>query len=241
MIVPGSADFRRVIAIDGPAAAGKSTVARLLAAQLGALLFDTGLLYRGLALASLRARVDPADEVALADLAGTMDIRIEPAGGDDRLSTVFLDGEDVTWALRSSEVEARVSQVSAHPAVREALLPLQRRIAAGGPVVMVGRDIGTVVVPDAGLKVFLNASERERARRRHEELRRRGEAPTLDEVLNDLRRRDRVDATRAVAPLRPAPDALIVDTDGVDAHAVANLIAERARVTLALAGSCARR
>lgn len=209
-------DHRHVIAIDGPAAAGKSTVARLLAARLGALLFDTGSLYRALTLAARRHQVSPDDGPALARLAGEIEIEVRPgAAADGRLYSVLLGGEDVTWELRSPAVEQWVSKVAAHPLVRDALLPHQRRIAAAGPVVMVGRDIGTVVVPDAGLKVFLLASEEERARRRHDEQRARGGEMTLEEVLADLRRRDAIDASRATAPLRPAADAVLVDTDGL--------------------------
>ena len=215
MTAPPRDDHRHVIAIDGPAAAGKSTVARQLAERLGILLFDTGLLYRALTLAAIRHEVDPTAVEALARLADEVAIELLPGTGEDgRLSTVLLDGEDVTWELRSPEVERRVSTVAAHPLVRSALLPHQRRIAAGCPVVMVGRDIGTVVVPDAGLKIFLLASEEERARRRFDEQRQRGGRMTPSEVLADLRRRDAIDASRATAPLRPAAGAVPIDTDG---------------------------
>lgn len=227
----GPDDHRHVIAIDGPAAAGKSTVARLVAARLGALLFDTGSLYRALTLAARRVGVSPDDGPGLAGLANETEIEVRPGlRADGRLYSVFLNDEDVTWELRSPPVEQWVSRVAAHPQVRKALLPHQRRVAASGPVVMVGRDIGTVVVPDAGLKVFLVASEQERARRRHDEHLARGGRMTFDEVLADLRRRDAIDETRAIAPLRPADDALMVDTDDLGIEQVVAEIMRQARL-----------
>lgn len=221
----GAHDHSRVIAIDGPAAAGKSTVARILADRLGALLFDTGTLYRAVTLAALRGNVPTADAEALATLAKARHIDVHPPSTPDgRLYDVHLDGEDVTWPIRDPAVEAAVSEVSAHPGVRAALLPVQRRIADGAPVVMVGRDIGTIVVPDAGVKVFLEASLAERARRRFDELVERGTDADYDGVLADLQRRDAIDRGRATAPLRPAPEATIVTTDGLEVEEVIGLI-----------------
>jgi CMP/dCMP kinase len=214
-IAPAVTGHQRVIAIDGPAAAGKSTVARLLADHLGALLFDTGALYRAVALAALRSGVSPEDEQALARMAGDAEISVRPPSIDDgRLYDVWLNGEDVTWSVRDPEVGAIVSRVAEHPAVRAALLPLQRTIASGGPVVMVGRDIGTVVVPDAGLKIYLDATPEERARRRFQEGAARGSKQSFDAVLHETLRRDAIDSGRGTAPLRAAVDAVRINTDG---------------------------
>lgn len=216
---------RDVVAIDGPAAAGKSTVARELADRLGAMLFDTGTLYRAVTLAALRRDVPFGDETALATLAGDRHIDVAPPSTPDgRLYDVVLDGEDVTWPIRSPIVEAHVSQISAHPGVRAALLPTQRRIAQAGPVVMVGRDIGTVVVPDARVKVFLEASLGERSRRRHDELAERGNPVALAEVVADLQRRDAIDRGRSASPLRAAADAIVVNTDGATVAEVVDTI-----------------
>ncbi|MEJ7901028.1 MAG: (d)CMP kinase [Thermomicrobiales bacterium] len=207
-------DHRQVIAIDGPGAAGKSTVARLLADRTGAMLFDTGVLYRAVTLAAIRNGVQVGDAASLAELARRQHIDIRPASMDDgRQIDVLMDGEDVTWAIRTPEVDARVSEVAAHPAVREALLEAQRGIADGVRMVMVGRDIGTVVIPRAGTKIYLDASASERARRRLAELQGRGIDASLERVLADLRARDAHDAGRETAPLAAASDAVIVDSD----------------------------
>ncbi len=218
-------DHRWVVAIDGPAAAGKTTVARQLAGRLGVILFDTGVLYRAVTLAALHAGIAPSDASALAALAAARHIDVtRPSAKDGRLYDVRLDGEDVTWAVRDQAVEERVSEIAAHPGVRDALLPVQRRIADGGAVVMVGRDVGTVVVPDAGVKIFLLASPEERARRRQRELAERGVDVSMMDVLADLRRRDAVDTGRAVSPLRAAEDAIPLQTDGLTVDAVVDAI-----------------
>ena len=223
-VAPAATDHQRVIAIDGPAAAGKSTVARLLADRLGALLFDTGALYRAVALAALRSGVSAEDEQAVARIAGAGQIAIRPPSVDDgRLYDVWLKGEDVTWSVREPEVGAIVSRVAEHPAVRAALLPLQRTMASGGPVVMVGRDIGTVVVPDAGLKIYLDASPEERARRRFREAAARGSKQSFEGVLRETLERDAIDSGRDTAPLRPAVEAVQINTDGV---AIDQIVAE---------------
>lgn len=231
-------EHAQVIAIDGPAAAGKSTVARAVAEQLGALLFDTGALYRVIALLALRGKVSPRDERALCRLA--RDTRIDiglPSLADGRLFDVLIAGEDVTWRIREPDVGNIVSQVSEHAEVRAALLPLQRRIAAAGPVVMVGRDIGTVVVPDAGLKIYLDASPEERARRRYAESRVRDTSVTLAEVRQETLARDAIDTARATAPLRPADDAVLVQTDDLDIDEVVAVIIGLARGLRAPDGS----
>lgn len=230
MVNGAGGEHHNVIAIDGPSAAGKSTVASLVAERLGALLFDTGLLYRALTLAAIRNDMDPGCASALVQLAVTMPLEIKvPATADGPRSTVYLGGQDVTREIRSPAVDRLVSQVAAHPTVRDALLPHQRRIAAEGRVVMVGRDIGTSVVPQAGLKIFLVASEEERARRRHREQEAAGVNMTRDQILADLRRRDALDSGRASSPLRAASDAVIVQTDGLDVDAVVDTVLKEAR------------
>jgi cytidylate kinase len=212
----GNLDHRKVIAIDGPAAAGKSTVARELADALDILLFDTGSLYRAVTLAALRGGLDLADESSLRALAEQCQIELRPASVEDgRLADVLLDGEDVTWALRSPDVDANVSQVAAWPAVRTALLDTQRKIADGNKVVMVGRDIGTIVTPGAGTKIYLDATVEERARRRFHDIRNLGEEIDYASVLDDLRERDFKDSTRATAPLKAADDSIRIKTDGL--------------------------
>jgi cytidylate kinase len=223
-------NHRRVIAIDGPAAAGKSTVARLLADRLGALLFDTGALYRAVALLALRSLIAPTDEHALGRIAAAARIDIRPPTlADGRLYDVWLDGEDVTWLLRTPEVGAIVSEVAEQPAVRQTLLPLQRRIAASEPVVMVGRDIGTVVVPDAGLKVYLDATPQERAKRRYQESLSRGSREQFSDVLRETIQRDMIDSSREAAPLKVAHDAVRIDTSDSSIDEVVSTIEALAR------------
>lgn len=206
-----------IIAIDGPAASGKSTIAEKLAAELGYLYFDSGVMYRAVTLAAMRQDITLHDEQAVSDLAHRVQIDVNPPSvSDGRLYDVLLDSEDVTWAIRQPEVDRNVSQVSAYPQVRAAMTDQQRRIGQRGAVVMVGRDIGTVVFPEAQLKIFLDASVEERARRRFEEVSSRGQQANYEEILDAMKRRDKMDSSRAVAPLRPAADAIIVNTDGLD-------------------------
>ena len=220
-----SGSTRRVIAIDGPAAAGKSTVARLLAERLGLLLFDTGALYRAVTLAAIQSNTSFGNEQGLATIAGGQVIDIgSPSQSDGRLYDVRLNGEDVTWLIRGADVDAGVSQVSAHAKVRAALLPIQRQIAATQPVVIVGRDIGTVIVPDASVKIFLEASLEERAKRRHVESTGRGSKATFEQIVADLQRRDAIDQGRVASPLRAATDAIIVPTDGLTVEQVVDRI-----------------
>jgi len=201
-----------VIAIDGPAGAGKSTLGALLAERLGYFYFDTGVMYRALALAALRAGADLDDPAAMEALARAAEIEVGPPDAPDgRQYTVRLGGEDVTWRIREPEVEATVSRAARFPAVRAEMRRRQQEIGRRGAVVMVGRDIGTVVMPEAELKIYLGASLDERARRRADERRVRADAPALDQVRADLARRDDLD--RHV--MQPAADALLLDTDGL--------------------------
>ena len=206
----------RTIAIDGPAGAGKSTIGARVAERLGYLFLDTGAMYRAVALAAQRRKVDPDDAEALGSLARAVRIAIgPPTVQDGRAYTVLLDGVDVTWPIRSADIDRIVSQVARVPAVRDAMVAQQREIAAKGRVVMVGRDIGTVVLSDAQRKVFLTASAAERAKRRGDELAARGEIRPRQELLHEILRRDQIDSERAVSPLRPAEDAVVIQTDGL--------------------------
>jgi cytidylate kinase len=224
---------RFAIAIDGPAAAGKSSVAKRVADALDAVEFDTGLLYRAVTLLALRDGVSFSDEKALAEIAGSLDLVVgTPTVEDGRRQDVWLDGRDVTWDLRSPEVDRHLSVVSAYPKVRAALLAPQRRAGQRGRVVMVGRDIGTVILPDAELKIYLDASPEERARRRYQELAERGQEVSYNHVLSDLLRRDQLDSQRTTAPLRPAPDALVLQTEGLTLDQVVERIVFEARQRL---------
>lgn len=211
----------KLIAIDGPAASGKSTIGERLAEELGYLYFDTGIMYRAVTWAALQAFGNVEDEAAVVRLAEQVDIDVlPPSQPDGRKSDVLLDGRDITWEIRSAEVDANVSQVSAYPGVRSAMTVQQRRIGQRGKVVMVGRDIGTVVLPEAELKIFLDASVEERALRRYKELVERGEPVTYEGILRSMKRRDRIDSTRAVAPLRAAEDAIRLKTDNLSIEEV---------------------
>ena len=200
-----------IVAIDGPSGAGKSTVGHALAERIGATFVDTGLMYRALTLAALEHGVDLEDGKGLGHLAARARIEVERPRPEqtDRLETVRLDGRDVTPDVRTPRVDRAVSAVSSHPDVRDAMLSMQRMAAARGDTVMVGRDIGSVVLPDATLKVFLAAEPEVRARRRAEEM---GRPDRVDEYLGEIRRRDAADSGRAVAPLRIPAGALILDT-----------------------------
>jgi len=211
----------KIIAIDGPAASGKSTLGHKLAQALGYLYFDTGVMYRAITWLALKQKVDIDDEIAITRLARVAQIDVRPPSVEDgRAYDVILDGQDITWEIRRPEVDANVSPVSAYAGVRKALSAQQRRIGLRGSVVMVGRDIGTVVLPKAGLKIYLDASVEERARRRYEELRQRGEPADYEAILQAMRTRDRIDSSREVAPLRRAKDAHLLDSDGLDADQV---------------------
>jgi cytidylate kinase len=215
-----------VIAIDGPAGAGKSTVARRLAERLGFFLLDTGAIYRAVALAASRRQIGFADGPALAKVAAELPIRFDETG------RVWLGDEDVSTAIRTPEMSQGASTVSAHPEVRAALLELQRKLASRGRCVVEGRDIGTVVLPWAPVKIFLTARDEVRARRRHDELLARGSNVDFQATLAELRERDHRDTTRATAPLRQAEDAVLVDTSDLDLEAVVHKLEELSRKRL---------
>jgi CMP/dCMP kinase len=210
-----------IIALDGPAASGKSTLGRKLADALGYLFFDTGIMYRAVTWIALHRDMDMRDEASITEVARNAQIDIRPSSkADGRPCDVVIGERDVTWEMRGGDVDANVSVVSAYAGVREALSARQRRIGQRGRVVMVGRDIGTVVLPEADLKIYLDASAEERARRRYDEIIARGDAADYDAILEKVIERDRIDSTRAVAPLRPAEDAVIINTDELDAEQV---------------------
>jgi len=210
-----------IIAIDGPAASGKSTLGRRLADSLGYLFFDTGVMYRAVTWGALQRGLDIADETAITNLAETAQIDVRPPSRDDgRACDVLLEGTDITWETRRPDVEANVSPVSAYRGVRQALASQQRRIGLRGRVVMVGRDIGTVVLPEADLKIYLDASAEERAVRRYKEIIQRGGQADYEQILEGVRKRDEIDSTRAFSPLRAAGDAVIIDSDKLDADEV---------------------
>lgn len=204
------------IAIDGPAASGKTTLARELAARLGYFYFDTGVMYRAVTLISLRRGVPVQDERSVTAVAEELVIDARPPSiHDGRLYDVIVNGEDVTWQIRSHQVDLNVSLVSSYAGVRHALTRRQREIGSRGNVVMVGRDIGTVVMPEADLKIYLDASEEERARRRFQEAVERGETPGYEDILGSMKKRDHFDSTRSLAPLKPAHDAVRIETTGL--------------------------
>jgi cytidylate kinase len=229
-----------LIAIDGPVASGKTTVGKRLADRLGYLFFDTGVMYRAVTCLALHEFGSAADEAAVTRLAERVHIDIHPPTVDDgRDSTVLVvdpahgpEAQDITWAIRGKDVEENVSLVAAMQDVRGCLTTQMRRVGRRGQVVMVGRDVGTVILPEADLKVFLTATVEARARRRYEEVRARGGGRTYEDIVANLRERDQIDSSRKIAPLRPAGDAVLLDTSDLDLHgvlaAIEKLIAKRA-------------
>ncbi len=215
------------ITIDGPAASGKSTLGCSLARELGYAFLDTGIMYRAVTYAALDRGLDTANEAAVSALAASIQIDVAPPSCGERIYDLLVDGHDITGELRRPDVEADVSLVSSYPQVRRAMTEQQRRIGLKGRVVMVGRDIGTVVMPDADLKIYLVASLEERTRRRYDEKIQRGERVTLAEIRENLRQRDELDSTREVAPLKPAEDAVILNSDGMS---IADVLSEAKRL-----------
>ena len=218
-------DSEPVIAIDGPAAVGKTTVGRMLAQRMGCLFVDTGVMYRAVTARAIEEGMDMEDEDAVTGLAESIGIRIVGDRGPDS-QRVLLDGQDVTDKVRTQSVDRNVSAVSSYEGVRDAMVAQQREMASEGGVVMVGRDIGTVVLPDAGLKIYLTASLQARARRRHTELEAKGSEVALEDTLEDMERRDRIDSEREHSPMKPALDAILVDTSHLTAAQVVDRIVE---------------
>jgi cytidylate kinase len=215
-----------IIAIDGPSAAGKSTLAKRLAKDLGFTYLDTGAMYRALALKVLRERIDISNHERLAELVGRTEIDLFGKSGSLQ---VLLDGEDVSGVIRTPEVSQMASRASALKPVRQWMLKLQRALGQRGSVVAEGRDIGTVVFPNAEVKIYLDASVQERARRRVEELRSAGRQVSLDETLREMTERDKRDSERDLAPLRKAADAIAIDSSSLDAEALAQRVMQDIR------------
>ena len=217
------------VAIDGPSGAGKSTIARRIAEEFGFIYVDTGAIYRTVGLAVAVRDISPKDKNAV--IAILPEISVKLAYGEDGLQHMYLDGEDVSSRIRTPQISLYASDVSAYPEVRAYLMEMQRSLARENDVIMDGRDIGTVVLPDAGLKIYLTASPEARARRRFDELRAKGQDVCFEDVLRDLLQRDDNDTSRAAAPLRAADDAVLLDTTDLDfehsCRAVADLIRER--------------
>jgi cytidylate kinase len=206
--------YPSAITIDGPAASGKTTVGLMLARRINYLFLDTGCMYRAVTLAVLQRGITIDDEIGVTRLTTRLEMGILPAGAnsDGRHYTVLLNGQDVTWDLRGAEIDANVSQVSTYAGVREDLVRRQRAIGDRGRVVMVGRDIGTVVLPSAPLKLYVTATQEERARRRWTELEDRKRDVTFEQILVQIDRRDQIDGNREISPMKPASDAIIIDT-----------------------------
>ena len=212
----------QLIAIDGPVAVGKSSVGLRLAKRLGYIFFDTGMIYRAFTWKVLKSGISPEDEQKLCHLATTTEFDFIPS--KQGALSLFVDGEDISSKLLCAGIEEVVALIAKVAGVRQAMVSQQRKLAERGRVVMAGRDIGTVVLPWAELKIFLTASTEERARRRHRELLRQGENPSLEIVLTDLKKRDEMDIKRTISPLKPAEDAVIINTEGVSLEQVVDKI-----------------
>lgn len=214
------------VAIDGPAGAGKSTIAKLVAKEKGYIYVDTGAMYRGLAIHFLNKGIDPEDRDAVAEACRDAEVTI---GYEDGVQQIYLNGENVTSMLRTEETGNMASKTSAIPEVREKLLELQRSLAREKDVIMDGRDIGTNILPDADVKIYLTASVETRARRRYDELREKGEDCSLEEISRDIKERDERDMTREIAPLKKADDAVLVDSSDMTIQQVVDEICSHCR------------
>lgn len=213
------------IAIDGPAASGKTTIGTIVANKIGYMCLDTGIMYRAVAFQALKEGIEIADETVVTRLAERIAIDIQPATSEDgRQFDVMINGEDHTWDIRTAAVNATVSEVSVYLGVRRAMTVQQRKIAEKGKIVMIGRDIGTVVLPDAELKIYLDASVEVRAQRRYIEDLSHGKDACLEDVVESLRHRDEIDSGRAIAPLMPADDAVIIDSDQMTVYEVVEYV-----------------
>jgi len=212
----------QLIAIDGPVAVGKSSVGSLLAKRLGYVFFDTGMIYRAFTWKVLKSGISPEDKEKLCELATATEFDFVPS--KEGVLSVFIDGEDVSSKLLRPVIEGLVALIAKVAEVRQAMVSEQRKLAQRGKVVMAGRDIGTVVLPWAELKIFLTASTEERASRRHKELLRRGENSSLETVLADLRKRDEIDINRTISPLKPAEDAIRINTENLSLEQVVDKI-----------------
>lgn len=212
-------DAKAIVTIDGPSGAGKSTISRGLAAKLHFTYLDTGAMYRAVGLALKRQSIDPADTASLKKCLAAIELTLVAPDGDDDV-LVLLNGEDVSQAIRTPEMGLVASRVSANPLVREKLTALQRQLGEKGGIVAEGRDMGTVVFPGAACKFFLNASTEERARRRQKQLAEKGQTVEYQEIMDQISKRDYDDSKRQLAPLKPAPDAIIVDSSSMDPEAV---------------------
>lgn len=220
-----------VVTIDGPSGAGKGTIATLLARQLAWNFLDSGAIYRVLAVASIHHQIEAGDELGLVPLARGLDVSFD---AQEQGSRIVLEGEDITDSIRTEEVGAVASQIAALPRVREALLRRQRAFSQAPGLVADGRDMGTVVFPEAVAKVFLTASAEERARRRYEQLKGRGLDVSMPRLLTDIQARDERDANRTVAPLKPAEDALVVDSTSLTIEQVLDVIVDFVNAKLGL-------
>ena len=217
------------IAIDGPVASGKTSVGLLLADRLGYLFLDTGVMYRAATWAALHKGLDINDEESVSELTEKLDLEVEkPSVNDGRVNDIRVNGIDISWEIKNDAVNDNVSQVSTYKRVRQVLTEEQRRFGEKGSVVMVGRDIGTVVLPDADLKIFLKASAEERAKRRFNEQKERNGEASYQDILDNIKKRDSIDSSRKLAPLVAAEDAVNIDTDGMTKEEVVEVICKLA-------------